>query len=189
MSRRSPTPLHCEREDERMRYIPKHLSDSVKSIVKARPLVVVMVSLILISAIAAGAAAILRDSSGSVTEELGKAEVTCEVNDDYSVTNTGNIPALIRVKVIVNKTDGDEIIPGDTPAFDVAGDWTENDGYLYYNAIVSNEDGENDTTVPITFTDTVGDDIQVLILAEAIQAAVDAAAESWGLSFSNGSWS
>lgn len=133
--------------------------------------------------------AALRDTSGTVTEELNKAEVTCAVNDDYTVTNTSNIPALIRVKVIVNKTDGGDIVPGDTPSYTISSDWTQKGEYLYYNAIVSNEDGENKTTAPISFSESPANDIQVVVLAEAIQAASDASAEGWGATFSNGSWS
>lgn len=174
-----------------MRYSPKHITASVRNgSKKARALVIVMISLLLITAIAVGAAAILRDTSGTVTEELSKAEVTCEVNDDYSVTNTSNIPVLIRVRVIVNMTDEDgDIIPGDTPDYTVGSGWTENGNYLYYNGIVSNEDGDNATTAAISYTSLSDGGDQVLILAEAIQAASDAAEQSWGVSYSNGSWS
>ncbi|MBQ6153592.1 MAG: hypothetical protein IJJ15_07595 [Ruminococcus sp.] len=155
---------------------------------KTLTIIVAVVSVLLIAGIVTTAAIILRDTSGIVTETFAKADVTCEVNDDYTVTNTSNIPALIRVKVIVNMTDGDEIIPGDVPSYTVNSGWTEIDDYIYYNAIVSEKDDENVTTAPITF-DTSADDIQVLVLAEAIQAASTAASEEWGVSFSDGSWS
>lgn len=130
-------------------------------------------------------AAALRDTAGTVTEELNKAEVTCTVNSDYTVTNTSDIPALIRVRVIVNKTDSGDIIPGDTPAYTAGSDWTKSGDYLYYNGIVA-VDGT--TSAALSFSTSPDDDVQVLVLAEAIQAAADAEAE-WGMSYSNGSWS
>lgn len=170
---------------------PKHFIPSEKTgHFKVRVLVIVAVTLLLATAIAVGSAAILKDTSATVTEELSKAEVTCEVNDDWSVTNTSNIPVLIRVRVIVNLTDEDgNIIPGDTPDYTVGSDWTQNGDYLYYNGIVSDEDGENATTPAISYTASPDGDDQVTVLAEAIQAASDAAEESWGVTFSDGSWS
>ena len=169
----------------------KHFIPSVKTgDKKAGALVIVMISLILATAIAVGAAAILRDTSDTVTEELTKAEVTCEVNDDWSVTNTSNIPVLIRVRVIVNMTDDEgDIIPGDTPDYTVGSDWTVDGDYLYYNGIVSNEDGENSTSAAISYTASSDGGDKVTVLAEAIQAASDAAEESWGVTWSDGGWS
>lgn len=156
---------------------------------KTLAIIIAVVSVVLLAGIVTAAAVVLRDTSGVVDEKLSQADVTCEVNSDYSVTNTGNVPALIRVKVIVNKIEGDEIIPGEVPSYTVSSDWTESGDYLYYNAIVSERDGEDVTSVPITFSETPADDIQVLVLAEAIQAASDAAGEGWGVTFSDGSWS
>ena len=154
---------------------------------KTLTIIIAVISVLLIAGIVTTAAIILRDTSGIVTETFAKADVTCEVNDDYTVTNTSNIPALIRVKVIVNMTDGDEIIPGDVPSYTVNSDWTEIGDYLYYNAIVSEKDGDSDTTSAAISIDQ--GDAQVIVLAEAIQAASTAASEEWGVSFSDGSWS
>ena len=131
--------------------------------------------------------AALRDTSGTVTEKLEKAEVTCEVNDDHTVTNTSDIPALIRVRVVVNNTDGGDIIPGETPGYTVGSDWTQIGDYLYYNGILTEKDGDSDTTSAAISIDQ--GDAQVVILAEAIQAASDASAEGWNATFSDGSWS
>ena len=148
---------------------------------------VIALVLILVAAGTVIVFAALGDTAGTVTEELGAASVTCEVNSDYSVTNTGNIPALIRVRVVINKTDGGDIIPGETPAYTVAAGWTQVGDYIYYNDIVSNESGSNVTSPAVT-VGSAGSDIQVMVLAEAIQAASDAKNE-WGATFSGGSWS
>ena len=131
--------------------------------------------------------AALRDTSGTVTEEFEKPEVTCEVNDDYTVTNTSDIPALIRVRVVVNNTDGGDIIPGETPDYTVGSDWTQIGDYIYYNGILTEKDGDSDTTSAAISIDQ--GDAQVIVLAEAIQAASDASKEGWDATYLDGSWS
>lgn len=131
--------------------------------------------------------AVLRDTSDVVTETLEEADVSCEVNDDYSVKNTSNIPALIRVRVVVNKMENGEIIPSDTPDYNVGSDWTQNGDYLYYNGILTEKGGDSDTTTAAISIDK--SDAQVIILAEAIQAASDASKEGWDMNFSDESWS
>ncbi len=147
----------------------------------------------------------LKDTTGEVKESLEKAEVSCEVNDDWSVTNTGNIPALIRVRVIVNRIEDEEgtLIPGDVPEYTVGEDWMQIGDYLYYKGIVSfeaeedeGEDGseggesesKNVTTPAISIS--VDEGVRVTVLADAIQAAPQTAADSaWGVSYEDGSWS
>lgn len=150
--------------------------------------IVAVIAILLVITLAVGGVglfAVLRDTSGTVNEKMNKADVTCEVNEDYTVTNTSNIPALIRVRVIVNQTENGEIIPGDVPSYTVMSDWTKKGDYLYYNGIVDFENGSNKTTAPISID---GGGAQVTVLAEAIQAASDAAKDEWGTSYSNGSW-
>lgn len=174
-----------------MKYKEKHLIESPRSSKRHwGALVAVILSVILLTGIIAGAVNVLRDTSGTVTEELSTAEVSCEVNDDWSVTNTSNIPVLIRVRVIVNMTDDEgNIIPGDTPDYTVGSNWTVNGDYLYYNGIVSDEDGDNATTAAISYTAAPDGGDKLTVLAEAIQAASTAAEESWGVTYDDGSWS
>ena len=153
---------------------------------------IVILSLALVVLIAATIAvfAALRDTTATVTETLETAEVSCTVNSDWSVTNTSNIPVLIRVRVIVNMTDDEgNIIPGDAPDYTVGSDWTRDGDYLYYNGIVSDEDGENVTTPAISYTASSDGGDRVTVLAEAIQATSDAAEDSWGLQYADGAWS
>lgn len=166
----------------------KHLNSSRSLSRKALTILSLVLILVVIGTIIVFA--VLRDTTGTVTETVETAEVSCEVNSDWSVTNTGNIPVLIRVRVIVNMTDENgNIIPGDTPSYTPGSDWTANGDYLYYNGIVSHEDGENTTTPAISYTGASGGSDRVLVLAEAIQAASDAADSGWGVTYSNGSWS
>ena len=156
-------------------------------ITKRTGIVIAVIALVLIIGTVVVVAA-LRDTAGIVTETFDNADVTCEVNDDYTVTNTSDIPALIRVRVIVNKTENDEIIPGDTPDYSVGSDWTQEGDYLYYNGFLTEKDGDSDTSTA-AITITPDDDTQVILLAEAIQAASDASSEGWDMTFSDGSWS
>ncbi len=140
----------------------------------------------------------LKDTTGEVTESLEKAEVSCEVNDDWSVTNTSNIPALIRVRVIVNRIEDDNgtLIPGQTPDYTVGDGWTQIGDYLYYNGIVAFEaeenggDHESKTATTPAIRISVDTGVRVTVLADAIQAAPKAAAQqAWGVAYENGSWS
>ena len=158
----------------------------MKKISKSTLIISLAVVMMIVGVIIVFAA--LRDTSGTVTETLEKADVTCEVNSDYSVRNLSNIPALIRVRVVVNKTQGGEIVPGDTPDYTVGSDWTQKGDYLYYNGIVTEKGGESDTT-SAAISITPGSDTQVTVIAEAIQAASDASKEGWNATYSNGSWS
>ncbi len=138
----------------------------------------------------ATAYAALRDSAGIVTEVLEKAEVSCVVNEDYSVTNTGNIPALIRVRVVVNQTDGNALLPGEVPSYTVGSGWVQIGNHLYCQQIVSFEEGKNSTPPAISIADPGNAQILVTVLADAIQATPQTAAqEAWGHSFSDGGWS
>ena len=157
----------------------------MKKINKSGIIIAVAVLLLIAGTIIVFAA--LRDTAGTVAEELNKADVTCTVNGDYTVTNTSNIPALIRVRAVVNQTDGGDIIPGDIPDYTVGADWTKIGDYLYYNGILTEKDGSKDTTTAAISIDK--GDAQVIVIAEAIQAASDASKEGWDATFSDGSWS
>jgi hypothetical protein len=132
--------------------------------------------------------AALKDTTSSVKEQYETASVTCEVAEDFTVKNTGNIPALIRVSVVVNRVnEAGNVIP-DTeglPAVTPADGWMELDGYLYCKTIV--QPGE---VAPAPVNLSAGEGVQVVILAEAIQATpAEALAEAWGAVYEAGSWS
>ena len=170
----------------------KHLAKTSakhRSGISKRAIVIVSVVLLLVVVGTIAGFAALRDTAGTVSEQLTVADVTCSVNSDYSVTNTGNIPALIRVRPVIIVTDNNDIVPGETPEYSVGSDWTKIGDYLYCNAIISCEDGENTTSAALSFSSSVDDNIQIVLLAEAIQAASDAAEEAWGVTFSDGNWS
>ena len=137
---------------------------------------------------ATGAFAALKDTTSSVKEQYETASVTCEVAEDFTVKNTGNIPALIRVSVVVNRVnEAGNVIP-DTeglPSVTPADGWMELDGYLYCKTIV-----QPGAAAPAPVNLSAGEGVQVVILAEAIQATpAEALAEAWGAVYEAGSWS
>lgn len=162
--------------------------------------------------------AALRDTTSPVVNKLDPVTVTCLVNETFdhqtktnvSVTNTGDVPAFIRVKVLIAWTDAD----GYDTWFAGNGDygvsttlasplnWTNangssaiNDGYWYYNGIVQPGEDTTDLIASIAenFSPAVSSDpryhLKVTILAEALQAAPAAAAEqAWGMTYNGSSW-
>lgn len=158
---------------------------------KRTVLILVLALLLLVGGVTTAFA--LRDTTGEVRESLEKAEVSCAVNEDWSVTNTGNIPALIRVRVVVNRKDDDgTLLPGDVPAYTVGSGWVQIRDYLYYTDIVDFEAGEdgkaNVTTPAVSISADAG--VQVTVLADAIQATPNTAAQqAWGVTYSEGAWS
>lgn len=146
-----------------------------------------------------GTVAYLATQTRPVVNTFTPGEVSCEVVEEFNtdktqktsvqVQNTGNVPAYIRVAVVANTVDGNDV----TGAFDVSNklcgeNWQYNvaDGYYYYKGIVqpSEVTGGNLLKESINLTG-----IQVTILASAIQSTpADAVNSAWHMSYNNGSW-
>ena len=135
---------------------------------------------------------VLRETADGVTETFVVANADCKVNDDYTVTNTGNIPALIRTAVVLNWVDeAGNIVAnaGDLPEPEFAEDWTKDGDYYYYNGVV--DPGGTTSAVITANTDAEpAYTLQVMVLAQAIQAEpADAAGEAWHAVYSDSAWS
>ena len=162
--------------------------------------------------------AALRDTTSPVDNNLDPAVVTCNVNETFdghtksgvSVENTGNVPAYIRVKVLINWTDADDYEAWFTGSADYGYstslasplNWTNangssaiDDGYWYYNGIVQPGDSTDVLIASITenLSAAVAADpryhLKVTVLAEALQAAPSTATEqSWGMTYTGSAW-
>lgn len=157
------------------------------------------IALILILAIGiGGTVAFLVANTNPITNSFTPADVTCEVNEEFSdnntvktsatVKNTGNIPAYIRVAVVANTIDKDGNVTGAANVSDkLASDkWTKLGDYYYYNEVVE-PDASTDNLLK---SGIELDGIQVTILASAIQSEpAGAVAQAWGVQFNNGTWS
>lgn len=172
-------------------------------------LVSLLVVALLISAITLpGALASLLDTTTVVENQMEEAKVEGKVNltqtrsgeKRYTVQNEGTIPALVRVKIVVNWLD-ENGNPMMTPPEGVSyqlktgSGWTHystsskpEDDYWFYNEILA--PGEESTPV-LTKVETQGsEELQVTVLAELVQAAPpEAIAEAWGMAFDDGTWS
>lgn len=143
-----------------------------------------------------GTVAYLVAQTDPVTNTFTPGKVSCQVEEEFNETNTvktkavvkntGNVPAYIRVAVVANTVDGDNITGMKTlPAGWLnTTNWTEgSDGFYYYKGVV--QPGEK--TDNLLKTGINLDGIQVTILASAIQSMPDAAVEdAWNMSYNSG---
>lgn len=148
--------------------------------------------------------AALRDTTARVEDLFLPAQVSCKVKETFNgntksdvyVTNTGNVPAYIRVKVIVNWLDKDGNVAMYVPDdYDYVVDnhlsaatknkpattkWTAQTagqtltgGYWYYNGVVQPGKDTEKLIGSIIPEQPIGSpySMQVQILAEAMQAS------------------
>ncbi len=157
--------------------------------------VALLISLALLATAVVGTTvAFIFASSGPVNNTFTPARVDCAVtvsNDGYSVTNTGDTAAYIRVAVLVNWKTADGQFYAQAPTFEVktGGDWIKGaDGYYYYikslapASETTNGDpvpAESTTSLTITVTpsELAGYELSIEVVASAIQTTADAVAE------------
>ena len=155
---------------------------------------------------ATGVFAGLFDTTSVVVNEFEAAEPGNEIHSEatkgdttrYTVTNTGNLPVLVRVKVLVNWVDeaGNPMLyppENGTYQLKMGTGWTQSqkseapdEGYWYYNGILE----ANAETAPLINQITAeGGKIQLTILSETIQTTPEEAViEAWGMRYSDGKW-
>ena len=145
---------------------------------------------------ATGVFASLGDTTKVITVREGS--VSCEVDRDYTIHNTSNVPVLLRAKLVVNWLDEDGNVLAQAPAsasvsintdpFWVqfpSGSETVEDGCWYYTGILQ----PNARVSLINDLSSDGGTVRVTVLAEVIQSEPQqAAAEAWGMTYKNGSW-
>lgn len=168
-----------------------------------KKVILLAVSLVLIlSAAIGGTVAYLIDQTGSITNTFTPAKVTPEVKEDFGnnvknnvqIKNKGDIPAYIRVKIVVTWKDEHGNVYGAAPKVGTDYTWTmpENSkwflkgGFYYYSEPVAAKG-----TTEILFTDCKlkdgvkapeGYNLSVDIHAQAIQAEPTTAVTSaWGV--------
>lgn len=143
-----------------------------------------------------GTVAFLATHTGPVKNTFIPGKVTCQVEEKFNegakseavIRNTGNVPAYIRVAVVGNTMDGNNV----TGKYDVSSylDATEwflgDDGFYYYKGVVQ----PGDTTSDLIKTDIpLPEGKQVTILASAIQSTPDEAVNSaWHMKYSSSGW-
>ena len=158
--------------------------------------VALLISLALLATAVVGTTvAFIFASSGSVNNTFTPSRVACEVvdktNHTYTVKNTGDTVAYIRVAVMVDLKNSDGNLVAQAPEFTVsmgtsgASKWFLGaDGYYYFSDVVPPEaDGASGQEVipvdlTVNVTSATGDYVlSVQVVASAIQATADAVAE------------
>lgn len=137
---------------------------------------------------------------GSVTSQI-EEKFDGTTKSDVRVQNTGNADAYIRATIVVNWVDDAGNVYAEVPAdctYDMQMEstlnWTKLGNYYYYNGVVAPNGYTGYLIKSCTESAPDGYNLQVTILAEAIQAegvdnngkpAVEAA---WGVKFVSGAW-
>lgn len=154
-----------------------------------------LVSLVLVLTAVLGATiAYLSSETPSVTNTFEPASVSCRIEETFNegntaktgvtVTNTGNIPAYIRVAVVANNVDESGNLLAGTPEITISlgADWVKSGNYYYYTKAVA----PDAVTGNLLDSNIDLNNKQVTIFAEAIQAGgtkdgVKAVKNAWGV--------
>ena len=162
--------------------------------------------LLVIGMVVGGTVAWLSTKSAPITNTFLPSHVSCSVTEEFNgttkrnvnVTNTGNIDAYIRVKLVTYRVnnEGDHIGgTAEIPDFTPGAGWVENGDYYYYTKPVApDEQPETSLIDSITLTgsyddadDADGGKQVIEVMAEAIQAngvadnGTKAVKEAWGV--------
>ena len=181
----------------------EHRKAAREGVLKNGRLAAMLIATILLLALTIGGTlAWLSASTGPIVNKFSPSEVTCKVEENFdektgektnvNVTNTGNIDAFIRVKLVTYRTNTDGQHIGGTaeiPSFTPGDGWMEYNGYYYYTKPVA-PNGKPDSalissiTLTQKYTDADGGMQAIDVIAEAIQSKPEAAVkDAWGSNF------
>ena len=158
-----------------------------------------LISLLLIFTVTvSGTVAFLVTQTNGLTNTFTPSQVSCEVTENFNgttksnvnVTNTSDIAAYIRVKLVSYRVNGDnQHIGGEAivPPFDPGAGWVGHDGYYYYTKpVASGAQPANALIDSISLEGSYGEPDggkQVIeVMAEAIQSVpATAVTSAWGV--------
>ena len=161
-------------------------------------------AVLLLTLTVGGTIAYLTAQSETVTNTFLPSSVTCAVTENFdgqvkqnvNVTNTGDIAAYIRVKLVTYRVNAQgQHIGGtaDLPQFTLGTDWVKYGDYYYYTLPVEpGKQPASNLADQITLTGSYGDvdggSQAIDVMAEAIQSVpAKAVGEAWGVSIAQGS--
>ena len=184
-------------------YRKKHLAASENRPLPKKKVSLLLVSLVLIAAIAVGSTvAFIATSTEPITNIFNPANVTIDIDEkfengvktDVQVKNTGNTDAFIRAKIVVTWKDANGNVSATKP---VEGtdytmtlndtDWFRgDDGFYYCKTSVAPKGSTPALITECKKADGVtppdGYDLSVEIIASGIQSTPDGAVtEAWGM--------
>ena len=151
-----------------------------------------------------GTVAYLSTNTAPVVNTFEPSHVTCSVTENFdgvtksnvNVTNTSDIDAYIRVKLVTYRVNAaGQHIGGvaEIPEYTPGANWVKHEEYYYYTLPV--HPGESPAANLISsiklkssYDDADGGKQVIEVMAEAIQSVPDKAIkEAWGVTISNGS--
>lgn len=170
---------------------------------KGRLTAMVIATAVLLALAIGGTVAWLSTKDAPITNTFTPSHVACEVNESFdgetksnvNVTNTSDIYAYIRVKLVTYRVnDAGQHIGGTAslPTFTLGANWVPYDGYYYYTLpVAAGKQPKTNLTDSMTLTGTYNDadggKQAVDVMAEAIQSVPeDAVKAAWGEGFSIG---
>ena len=168
---------------------------------KLRKPVKLLLSFLLIFTVSVGGTlAYLSTQTGPVVNTFMPSHVDCKVEEDFdgtvkknvNVTNTSDIDAYIRVKLITYRVNDEGNHIGGTsevPAFTLGTNWVKHtDGFYYYTLpVLAGQKPEadliGDEGIELSsYNDADGGKQVIEVMAEAIQSKpVDAVEKAWGI--------
>lgn len=145
-----------------------------------------------------GTVAWLTTQTNGITNTFLPSSVSCTVTEEFkdnvksnvNVTNTGDIDAYIRVKLVSYRTNDQGQHIGGTaaiPTFAPGAGWVEYNGYYYYTKPVAPGEKPDANLVDslnlkASYDDADGGHQSLDVMAEAIQSVPEAAVKAaWGL--------
>ena len=185
-----------------MMYRGKHEARRSGKTARKGRLTAMIVSVVLILALAIGGTiAWMSTKTNSVVNTFNPSQVTCRVEEEFNgetktnvnVTNTGDISAFIRVKLVSYRTnEAGQHIGGvsEVPAFTLGKDWAKCGDYYYYTKPVApgaTPAANLAEAIELVkdYADADGGHQSIDVIAEAIQAGPEAAVQAaWGNNFS-----
>lgn len=158
---------------------------------------------LLLTMMVGGTLAYLTIHTDPVVNQFTPSHVSCTVKEDFdgttkrnvNVTNTSDIPAYIRVKLVTYRVsdageNAGKHIGGtaDLPAFTLGAGWVKHtDGYYYYTQPVAPGASPaanltDSMTLTGSYTDADGGKQVIEVMAEAIQSVpTNAVVSAWGV--------
>ncbi len=157
-----------------------------------------LLSLLLLTTLVVGSTlAYLATNTDEVKNTFNPSHVTCAVTEGFdgakktnvNVTNTGDINAWLRVKLITYRVNenGDRIGgTAEIPAFTPGEGWVKNGDFYYYTSPVAPDKQPATSLISeimlVKYDDVDGGKQVIEVMAEAFQSVPeDAVEESWGV--------
>ena len=170
---------------------------------KGRLTAMVIATAVLLALAIGGTVAWLSTKDAPITNTFKPSHVSCSVTEEFdgkiksnvNVTNTSDIDAYIRVKLVTYRVNELNQHIGGTatiPTFEPGAGWVKSGDYYYYTLPVA----ANRTTANLinsieltgSYNDADGGKQAIEVMAEAIQSQpAEAVGSSWGVSISVGS--